>query len=268
MSLNFYSVSCMDQLENTAVTSEATGFEIENAMDWNLNTYWKPTSTANQTIRFDLQSAFSLTGCGLWIHNYNTIHGPDGDPDLAVDYSDNDVDWSSFMSATGFISFEAGTYMNDGLLLVKGLPAASHQYWRFVFSDMATTIEISQFFLLGTHAITQNSNYPRMEPKTYANQSSILRNRRRLASAGNSTTVTSFNRTWRLFDSSIKDALEAAYDGSFGDLLPIIIEESAGAQKLVYILSPTFNAIEREYEVWDLTLNFSDVPFVPDGSAF
>ena len=56
-----YATGAMLEAIEAGVTSEATGYPIENALDNNLDTVWKPTSTADQTIDVDLGSAFLPT---------------------------------------------------------------------------------------------------------------------------------------------------------------------------------------------------------------
>ena len=53
-SCKLLTIRAMDKIVNDAVTSEATDHEIEKALDHNLDRFWKPTSTANQTASFDL----------------------------------------------------------------------------------------------------------------------------------------------------------------------------------------------------------------------
>jgi hypothetical protein len=53
------------------VTSEATGYPIDNALDWLTYDYWRPTSTASQTVEVALGSAEACDYFGLAAHNFS-----------------------------------------------------------------------------------------------------------------------------------------------------------------------------------------------------
>lgn len=267
MSISLFTSGALRKIEVEAVTSEAAGHPIEHALDFCLDTYWKPTTTGNQTIDFDLQAAHSFTGVALWMHNYDTDHAPDTAPDFEVFYSDNGSDWTSFVAGTFYVVIKTLGYMNVGLLLLQGITVQTHRWWRFVFRDMATTIEISQFLLIQEFTVP-SAAYPRPNAKGYGNVVTQLHNNARASAAGSSLPFYTFSRTWNLFLQADHDALENAYDDCYGNRFPCIIEEATGEHKLVYITSPQFNPSLRDHQVWDLTLGFADVPYIPDGEAY
>jgi len=267
MSVKLFATGAMRRVEVESVTSEATGYDIENALDFCLKTYWKPTTTGDQTIVFDLQVAQKVDAWGLFIHNYETDHGPTSSPEVVVSWSDDNVSWTGFDTCT-FEDMGASHVTNGGLVKLEGFGAQTRRYWKFVFQNMATTIEISQFLLMQRRTVSVNPSYPTASPKSFGNLVTWLHTNERSVAAGSSIPFCSYQRKWTLFLSADADTMEAAYDGSYGDRFPIIYQETTGEHMLMYITSSDFSLVPREHEVWDLSLNFVQVPYLPDGEVF
>ena len=62
----------LETASSITVTSEATGFEKENAYNWNTFDYWKGTSTATQDYDIDMGSAQLATYAAIFAHDLHT----------------------------------------------------------------------------------------------------------------------------------------------------------------------------------------------------
>lgn len=84
---NAYTMGAQQFVGIDTVTSEATDHDIEFAFDHNLDSYWKPTSTANQNIELDLKFPADI------------INGQ-GDRDFSSAANWANVDFNSFDKTT------------------------------------------------------------------------------------------------------------------------------------------------------------------------
>ena len=103
-SADLYTLGLMYKAKVTSATSAATGFPKENIVDYNPDTYWKPTSTANQTINIDLGSTQTIDQFALFIHNYETFGGTNT---VLAKYDSNDDG-----NYTAVTTFASGTISN------------------------------------------------------------------------------------------------------------------------------------------------------------
>jgi len=104
---NAYTMAAQQFVDIDSVTSEATNHDIEFAFDHNLDSHWKPTSTANQDIEIDLQYPVDI------------IDGQ-GDRDFSSAANWANVDFASFDKVTN-LTVTADTSDQECKLAAAGL---------------------------------------------------------------------------------------------------------------------------------------------------
>ena len=139
----------MEKAHVESVTSEATGFDIENAFDFNPDTYWKPTSTAQQTIDIDLGAVQTVDQFAVWIHNYDTDY-ESGTQTIALGSDDNDD--GNYSAVTTFCQSTFNNTVGQPIYFPCSSPTQrSKRYWRVVISNMTAIAEFSQIFIPVVH---------------------------------------------------------------------------------------------------------------------
>lgn len=157
----FYTTKPSRSMAVTAVTSEATGFPIENALDYNPNTYWKPTSTASQTIDIDLGSAQLVDGVNFIIRNYDAdLSGGSAEINIYTDDNDN----GAYSAVTSVLNYGtealrdfAGepVYPTANLGGLDSFTSSTKRYWRITITGMTGIIEIACILFCNQHLMTQ-----------------------------------------------------------------------------------------------------------------
>ena len=74
--------------------TSVAGHEPEYAIDGNLNTYWEPSSSADNSIWFDLGDPTMVYAIVIWLHNYNELWATP--KSWQISYSTDDVEYATF----------------------------------------------------------------------------------------------------------------------------------------------------------------------------
>lgn len=254
-SLNLYTPGPLIKSSVTDVTSETTGFPIENAFDNNPDTFWRPTSTIPQTIDIDLGEVVEVDALGVW------LLFSDGDVDL---YSDNDDDGN--YSA---VTLQA-TVVTDGTNIgINDIGSTvSKRYWRIIYTyGGGPFIYFHNLWLLKKSTIAKSSQLPRNDITRYHNQISLAGGGREFVRGINSNSETVLPRTYLIEQSDFTE-LKAAFDDVRGRLLPLIIVESGETTRLVRFTSNDLAQNEIAHEMFNPSFGFIELPFIPRGELF
>jgi hypothetical protein len=109
------------------VSSEASGYEKENAYDWKQYDWWKPTDTSSEWIAVSFSSAKTADYAAVWGHNLNEVAGS-VKPQYSTDGGSNWIDASTAVTAT------------TGNTIFIGFNSASAADWRLLFTSTGTVI--------------------------------------------------------------------------------------------------------------------------------
>lgn len=267
-SLELHSSGPMITSEVTAVTSEATGFPIENAFDNNPDTFWRATSDADQTIDIDLGVARGVDALAIWLNNYK------GDIFAASHtiklYSDDNDDGNysavtlqdTVLPQLGGIEFPIQVGISISSTVTK-------RYWRII-EDYGVITEVSDLagiWLMQKNTISKSSQLPRNDTDRFHNQPSLSGGGREFIRSVNSVSQKILPRTY-LIEQSDFTALRAAHQDSRGRLLPLIAVESGQITRLVRFTSDDLGQNEISHEMYNPSFGLIELPYIPDGETF
>lgn len=248
----------------TSVTSAATGYPKEYLTAFNPDTYWKPTSTANQTLTFDLGSAKSIGAVLIFCHNWTTDHGNSGNATVLLEHSDNGSSWTS--TSTEVLGSSLGTSNPMAQFAFVGLPL-SHRYWRLTFGTMATTIELSGVFFCTVRSVSVGNLFPQDEAESYAVRSIDAAGGRTFRQGINRNESFEYVLSFRISGNTNFQALQNAYRDCFGELYPLIWLPSGDSYKLVRF-SGKFQRNEKQYQYYEPEVRLVSLPYAYPGEGY
>lgn len=110
------------------VSTEAAGFEKENAYDYKQYDWWKPTATGYSWIKVAFATAQTVDYFAIWGHNLfgNSTY-------FTFQYSDDDVTWTT----------KAGGAPTDNETIYRETPSSSHKYWRIIITSATPSTAIA-----------------------------------------------------------------------------------------------------------------------------
>lgn len=261
-SVSFYTFGNMAAATITAITSEAAGFPKENLLDFNPDTYWKPASTATQTIDFDLGSAKTVDAVCGFLQNYTLAGGYTA----TKWYSDNGTNWTQDTGNCTWGNLGAGP------LRITSLSApSSHRYWRLVLGIAAAQVPIfSGIWFARRYTISVGNQWPENDTERYFN--------RKVTASGGREFITRINRNKSmiiprqyLFATSTPFlALQNVFNDSAGDARPLIIQEGDTYDDafLVSIESADFNQSKNGYQLYNPSLTFKQLPYIASTETY
>jgi len=245
----------MSGLSSVTATSAESNRPVENMFDNNLYTIWKGTSTAQQAITMDFGSAIAITGAYAFVRNYGGI------------LSGNT--WELYYSSNGSDFFDFSPY-GEGTFVDTTTPhrimtfgERNFRYWRMYFSNNNYIPQITMLALLTTKAITIGNQFPEDDTTIYSNVKTRAAGGQLFVRSINQTPQIRFSRTYMINGTTNNDLLQAAFDDSFGSLIPIIIQEGSTQSDLrvVRFLDDELKKNEIEYQMYKPTVNFETLPY-------
>lgn len=255
------------------ITSEATGYPKENLLDANPDTYWKPSSTAAQYIKFDLQAAYAIGAICLFVNDYKTLTSNGGvtvrvyayyaDTDLSL----TDGGWT-IISNPAYTTI--GSMASGPLRIAELTGAPSHRYWRLYITAQNEAVKISGVWFCYKRSIATGNQWPEADKHTYANRSVALNGGRRFVSAINKSPYVSLERTFLFVDSTNFGILQNAFLDSCGSRHPVIFQEGStyDTARLVYFDEEVFNDNQTDYQIYNPTVRMSELPYIHDGDTY
>ena len=267
-SANLFTTGILAKAIITSATSEATGFPKENLLDFNPDTFWKPTSTANQTIDIDLGAVQTVDQFAIWIHNYDTDY-ESGTQTIAIGYStDDSSDYSG--GVTQFV----GTLFNNTVGQPIYFPATpsgpiSKRYWRFLITNMTAIAEISQIFLVRKRAITIGNQFPEPDADKFYNNSIALPGGRKFTAGINSKSIKdNVGRTY-ILEGTVwtSTPLYLAHQDCKGVRYPLILSENSD-YKLVHFTIDTLSKNKIGHLMYNPFVIYREAPHIADGESY
>ena len=261
----YYTPVSPETVKSHAITSEAAGFPIENAMDWNLDTYWKPTSTADQNIDFDFGSAVDVEGVVFWYHNYLTDHRNGSTAKMQLWWSDNGSAWTQ---VAGDVNLQL--VQSEPLdIMVKDL-GATHRYWRVTIKTLNTTVEISQIMLFNRRTTSTNSSWPDDDTEIFANKTVKAPGGRELVIGINKGSVKEFSRNFVITGTTDFNTLVSVFQATRGGVWPLVLTEGStlNLPKMCRFDRDEIEKAQNDFELYDIELSFKTLPYIRDGEVF
>lgn len=249
----------MEIVEIDAITSEATGFPKEHIIDNNLDTYWEPTSTANQTIDFDLGEAKTIDAIIFFVNNYDTL------ATAAVDrhWSDNDFGDTTFISGSPALGSDTTTPLRISI----GSLGISHRWWRLIVNNQSEVVNISGIWFCEKFDIGQPNEWPEFDPDRFENI--------KIALSGGREHLISKNRRSRkiiprqfMFDGNNNfNELRAGHQASGGNRWPLVYYDGT-TYRVVRFRSMDFVASQVGYQRYEPAVVFEELPYIHGGDSY
>ncbi len=271
-SVNLYTTGIMAKAMVKDITSEATGFPRQNLLDFNPDTYWKPTNTDNQTIDIELGEAYTVTGFAVWIHNYNTDYNI-GSQVIQVLSDDNDDGSYTAVTASCTDTFEAFTvghpiyFPSD----TYGWTEATRRYWRVIIGNMSIVSEISGFFFLVKRVVSIGNQWPEPDALKYYNSRIELPGGRQFITGINSHGITNnILRTYILEGTTwTSTSLYLAFQDCKGSLYPLIMNEGTDYKYVRFNNEgDELSKNQIDYLLYNPTVIFRQIPYIADGETY
>lgn len=257
--LKLFTQGVMDKATVTS-TDAATNFPITNAVNGNLDNWWKPlNASGNKDILIDLGTVQSINATFLRIRNLTTTLGEG--MTVSVSYSS---DASTYTAVPSF-AFSATA---EGDYLIDFTAAASFRYWRIRFASITTVPEVVMAAICKKNSITHPSDPPRRNPRRFYTEKYTDQSGRSTSSLMNRRAQKSFVRSFTIVNSAHYDALMAAFEDSQGSVLPLILQEDSGTPYVVKLLDDIANWPEFTVGIWSVQMTFEELPFIAVGELY
>ena len=258
-SVSFYTLGNMRQAVCDSVTSEAAGFPKDNVMDFNPDTYWKTPSTAEQLFDFDFQAAVIIDACVILVHNYSKNHP-----------SDLWEIWSS-PDDTVYTSKGSGTFVGNATTqpLILEVTQDTKRYWRLSADAFNDAFEFSGVLWTRKYTIAQAAQWPERDIDRYHNRVVMAPGGREYVQSINLKKQEIFTRKYRLNEADM-NTLRSVFNNCKGRMFPLVLQEgSADADaRLVRFASDSLNENQLDFELYEPTVQFVEIPFIEEGESY
>ena len=262
-SIKLYTSGKMEAAKVHAVTSEATGYPAENAIDNNLDTYWKPTTTATQYYAIDLGSAKQVDGAILFIKNYKTF----GDSPAAIGcyWSDNGSDW------TGISNFPTLKDITTPIRINTTSFELTHRYWRIAIGDQDEVIKLAGIWWGSYYNIDQGNVLPQGDEDQFYNRVSQLPGGRLAVAGINRNYVENPSRRYLIKTGTPYSNLLSAFQDSRGIRHLLVMNEGAtqGDARVVRFADDILPRPTVGYDgLYEIEIGLRGVPYIDDGDSY
>lgn len=257
MSLLLHTTGAMRLAKLYAVTSAATGYPGLNALDDNLNTYWKPSSTANQTFDIDLQSALTINRAFFFLKNYKV-----GITGVSALWSSPDgSSWTQRESMASILDITTPLRIFDGISI-------SARYWRITIGNQSPSVVFIAGFWVGlSFTIGQAHELPESNIDRFDNQAIALPGGQIAVNPLNNRSSKVMSRDWHISGTANWNALRNAHQDSKGILRPLIIDDD-WAKRLVRFADDTLDDKQEAYQYYKPSVRFEQIPYIDSGESY
>lgn len=258
-SIKLYTTRNMEKARCTLATSQATGHPKENLVDNNLDTYWKPTSTLDQSINIDLGELRWVSHVVVFIKNYTEIAAGDYD----VWYSDNGSTW--YILAANHTLIDTSTPIRISTDFY-----ARHRYWRIVFDNMAQIIKVAGVWWCRYYNIAQGNEYPEADADRFYNRAAQLPGGRLGIAGINRNSSRLISRRYLFSGVAEFNKLRTAFLDSAGRRSPLVLNEGSDQSdaRLVHFANDEFAENGTDYQVFQPSVSFIELPYIDDGDSY
>lgn len=259
--IDFYTIENQRLVSIETAPSEAAGFPFQNTMDKNLNTYWKPTSTATTAAVIDFGEVVSLNGLALFFRNYMD-NLADGSTDVDLEYSDVGTSgpWTLFKRMNVNVDWELGKPISISVSAAAG----SHRYWRIEFAGFLVVPEISHIFLYRKRGVDAQVIYPITDDPEFGGKIGKAHGGRIHTAPHSKTPVYIRKRTWNIVGDTDKDELLTLVEDCGGRTEILILHETDFDPEVVEIIDKRFIPNAIRHQIYQPNLTFRKIPFIED----
>lgn len=268
ISTEFLTIDAQRLVAIASVTSEVSGQDVEFAFDYNLNTWWEPTSTATQYIILDLQAVQAISGIGLFIRNHETNLSNGDVATVIVYYSDTGTSgpWTQYTDLE--IDIGDDQTVGDPIIMLTSTSPETHRYWRLGFWLFDPVIQLAHVFLGEVNSIGVPDYYPIDHVIRFGTRMIAGPGGRTMRSPTNAKPINIRTRSWLSSNSNDMDALQAVVDNCGGRELFLMVKPNGETAEVVEILDRELISREVMSGIYAPTLRMRTVPYIIDGGVF
>ena len=242
--------------------SEVTGHPAENALDNNPDTYWQPTSTNIQYFDIDLGSAKTVGCVLLFVKNYKTF----GDSPAAIGcyWSDNGSSWN------GISNFPTVKDISTPIRINTTSFGSSHRYWRIAILDQDEVIKLAGIWWGSYYNIAQGNEYPEADADRFYNRAAQLPGGRLGIVGINKNSSRLISRQYLFSRLTEFNELRSAFLDSAGRRVPLVLNEGSAQSDalLVRFANDEFAENETDYQLFQPSVSFIELPYIDDGDSY
>jgi len=251
----------MDDAVVDSATSEATGFNKEHLIDNNPDTYWKPTSTANQTLDFDLGAAKIIDAIIFFVKNYTTLSTASADRF----WSDNDFGATTFVSGTPTL----GSKTAGPLRISEDNLGISHRWWRINIHTQSEAIQLPGIWFCQKFDIAPNE-WPENDIDRFYQKVSQAGGGRTFVIRQNKNSFKEIPRSFVMPGTTFFNALRNAHQDSAGGALPLILQQGTTYDEALLVKFQGSDFIKNEigYQNYEPEVSFIQMPYIDDGDSY
>lgn len=136
-------------------STEASGFDADNLVDWRQDLAWKGTGTSEQWLKFDAGAPVSAQALVIFGHDLNTQAAAD----IVLEGSDDDGSYDPVVSAFT---------PSDDKLIVKYFASVSYQYWKLTIPTGYTAAPTIQNLFVGNYLEMERYIRTGFDPNKYS----------------------------------------------------------------------------------------------------
>ena len=206
----------------------------------------------------------------FWVRDYKTNHWDSGTngQSYEVRYSDDNSTYTAVNGSQTLSGHPNPIYFED---LGSDL---THRYWRFYIwtTTPAPTmnIEIGGMWFGKKYELTSGNQFPEDDTTIYHNKKTTAAGGRTFVRGINSNNQTQFSRTYLINGTTDINSLQTVFEASMGSCYPLLLREGASQSdfQLVRFADSKFSKNEIEYQIYNPTVKFETIPFIPDGVSY
>jgi hypothetical protein len=252
----------------------SAGYSRHDVLDNNPDKYWQsPASAAADNLDIDLATVKRVDAIVLFINNYKTDHDYAGGGWRMSVYADSD---DSGYESTQLTNLSIDNTLTNPIFIADLTSLTTdrdYRYWR-VRLDPASAgspiIQIGCLWLGRERDLAQGNQWPENDAVSYLNKSQIGGGGYRFVLRQCSHGREIMPRSFLINNSTNYDALRNAYDDSYGDGLPLVLEPDAtmADAKAGYIINKSFAKVEGSSNIYRPSFTFQEIAYIPDGDNF
>lgn len=260
-SIKLYTTGNMDAAHMDNSPSEATGHPVELALDNNLDTYWKSTSTADVEFENDLSEAKTVGCVLLFIRNYKEITNGQ----YNYYWSDNGTAWT-------VVSGQVLTDANTPIRIITGGLPLTHRYWKLKFySSLSHVVELAGVWWGSYYNIAQGNLLPQGDEDQFYNRVGRLAGGRLAVAGINRNLVENPSRRYHVKAGTPYSNMLSAFRDSRGIRHLLVMNEGAtqATARVVRFADDILPYPIVGYSgLHEVEIGLRGVPYIDDGDSY
>lgn len=264
----FQTLSIMSKASLVLSTGSASaGYGIENAADFNPDTYFENVVLPPHVIDIDLGESSTVDSFGMWIRNYNTDFDPaTGTSNYALATDDNDD--GNYSATTDQIATTPINHTVGEPIFIpsSNISSIKKRYWRLTL-NLSVPFKLSQIFLSKIRTLNIGNQWPEDDSDNFFVRSVRGPGGRRFIDLINQRSAGSFSRSY-IFDGTANfNVLRNAFIDSAQGTWPMLLREGS-TYKYVRFDGRPFVQNETDYLIFQPTVNYDIIPYIADGENY